>query len=72
VVGFCAALADTLRAMIDPLVGAELQVRLRHTGWIDEQLQLDPDVRALASQLAQPDLPLSLARELFMTTFIGA
>lgn len=72
VVGFCAALADTLRAMIDPLVGAELQVRLRHTGWIDEQLQLDPDVRALASQLAQPDLPLALARQLFMTTFIGA
>ena len=72
VVGFCAALADTLRAMIDPLVGAELQVRLRHTGWIDEQLQLDPDVRALASQLAQPDLPLALARALFMTTFIGA
>jgi len=72
VVGFCAALADTLRAMIDPLVGADLQVRLQHTAWIDEQLQVEPDVRALASQLAQPDLPLALARTLFMTTFIGA
>jgi type VI secretion system protein ImpM len=72
VVGFCAALAETLRAMIDPLVGAELQVRLNHTAWIDEQLQFDADVRALASHLAQPDLPLVLARELFMKTFIGA
>jgi len=72
VVGFCATLAETLRAMIDPLVGAELQVRLHHTAWIDEQLQFDADVRALASQLAQPDLPLALARELFLKTFIGA
>lgn len=72
VVGFCAALAETLRAMIDPLVGAELQVRLQHTAWIDEPLQFDADVRALASQLAQPDLPLTLARDLFMKTFIGA
>lgn len=72
VVGFCAALAETLRAVIDPLVGAEQQVRLLETGWIDEQLQFDADVRQLASHLAQPDLPLSLARELFMKTFIGA
>ena len=72
VVGFCAALAETLRAVIDPLVGAELQVRLLDTDWIDEQLQFDADVRQLSSQLAQPDLPLSLARDLFMKTFIGA
>ena len=72
VVGFCAALAETLRAVIDPLVGAEQQVRLLDTGWIDEQLQFDADARQLASHLAQPDLPLSLARELFMKTFIGA
>ena len=72
VVGFCAALAETLRAVIDPLVGAELQVRLLDTAWIDEQLQFDADVRQLASHLAQPDLPLSLARALFMKTFIGA
>lgn len=72
VVGFCAALAETLRAMIDPLVGAEFQVRLQDTDWIDEQLQFDADVRMLSSQLAQPDLPLALARDLFMKTFIGA
>ena len=72
VVGFCAALAETLRATIDPLVGAEFQVRLADTDWIDEQLQFDADVRQLSSHLAQPDLPLSLARELFMKTFIGA
>lgn len=72
VVGFCAALAETLRAVIDPLVGAEQQVRLLDTAWIDEQLQFDADVRQLASHLAHPDLPLSLARDLFMKTFIGA
>ncbi|WP_020655561.1 type VI secretion system-associated protein TagF [Massilia niastensis] len=72
VIGFCSALAETLRAVIDPLVGAELQVRLSDTGWIDEQLQFDLDVRELASHLAQPGLPLLLARELFMKTFIGA
>lgn len=72
VIGFCAALAETLRAVIDPLVGMELQVRLEENGWIDEQLQFDSDVRSLASYLAQPDLPLHLARELFMKTFIGA
>lgn len=72
VVGFCAALAETLRAVIDPLVGSEFQVHLRDTAWIDEQLQFDADVRVLASHLAQPDLPLPLARDLFMKTFIGA
>jgi len=72
VVGFCAALAETLRALIDPLVGAELQVRVQDSGWIDQQLQSDAEVRTLASHLAQADLPLPLARELFMKTFIGA
>lgn len=72
VVGFCAALAETLRALIDPMVGAELQVRVQDSGWIDEQLRCDADVRTLASHLAQGDLPLALARDLFMKTFIGA
>jgi type VI secretion system protein ImpM len=71
VVGFCGALAQTLRAIIDPLAGTELQVRLEDSAWIDEQLRFDTDVRELASYLAQPDLPLYLARELFMKTFIG-
>jgi type VI secretion system protein ImpM len=39
---------------------------------VDEQLGLDVDVRALASYLDQPELPLALARELFLKTFIGA
>lgn len=72
VVGFCAALAETLQALVDPLVGAEQQVRLSDTGWIDEQLYIDLDVRSLASYLAQADLPLGLARDMFMKTFIGA
>jgi type VI secretion system protein ImpM len=72
VIGFCGAAAETLRAIIDPLVGREQQVRFADTGWIDEQLGLDVDVRALASYLDQPQLPLRLARELFLKTFIGA
>lgn len=71
VIGFSGAAAQTLRAIIDPLVGMEQQVRFADTGWIDEQLGLDVDVRALASYLDQPQLPLKLARELFIKTFIG-
>ena len=71
VIGFCGAASQALRGIIDPLVGQELQVRLVDTGWIDEQLGLDVDVRALASYLDQPQLPLKMARELFLKTFIG-
>jgi len=71
VIGFCGAAAQTLRGIIDPLVGGELQVRLLETAWIDEQLGMDVDVRALASYLDQPQLPLKMARELFLKTFIG-
>ena len=71
VIGFCGAASQALRGIIDPLVGQELQVRLEDTGWIDEQLGLDVDVRALASYLDQPQLPLKMARELFLKTFIG-
>jgi type VI secretion system protein ImpM len=71
VIGFCGAAAQTLRGIIDPLVGEELQVRFSDTGWIDEQLGLDVDVRALASYLDQQQLPLKMARELFLKTFIG-
>jgi type VI secretion system protein ImpM len=71
VIGFCGAAAQALRGIIDPLVAREQQVRLLDTGWVDEQLGLDVDVRALASYLDQPQLPLKMARELFLKTFIG-
>ena len=71
VIGFSGAAVQTLRGIIDPLVGLEQQVRFNDTAWIDEQLGLDVDVRALASYLDQPQLPLKLARELFLKTFIG-
>jgi len=72
VVGFGAAAAATLHGLIDPIVAAEQQVHLDDDGWIDEQLGLDIDVRALASYLEQTTLPLRMARELFLQTFIGA
>ena len=71
VVGFGGAAAETLHALIDPIAAAEQQVHLDQNGWIDEQLGLDIDVRALASYLEQPALPLRMARELFLKTFIG-
>jgi type VI secretion system protein ImpM len=72
VVGFSGAAAQTLRAIIDPLFGQEQQVSFADTGWVDDQLGIDIDIRALASYLDQPQLPLELARELFLQTFIGA
>jgi len=72
VVGFGGDAAGTLHALIDPLVGAEQQVHLDDNGWIDEQMGIDIDVRALASYLEQPMLPLRTARDLFLKTFIGA
>jgi type VI secretion system protein ImpM len=72
VVGFCEAAAATLHGIIDPLAALEQQVRFSDIGWVDEQIGLDIDVRALASYLEQPQLPLRLARELFLKTFIGA
>ena len=72
VVGFCDACVAALHAIIDPLVGHHQQVRFADTGWVDEQLGVDIDVRALASYLDQPALPLRLARELFLDTFLGS
>lgn len=72
VVGFSGSAAETLRAIIDPLARLEQQVHFTDTGWIDEQIGLDVDVRALASYLEQPQLPLRMARDLFLKTFIGA
>jgi type VI secretion system protein ImpM len=71
VIGFGGAAAETLHGIVDPLAGREQQVQLVDNGWIDEQLGIDVDVRALASYLEQPMLPLRLARELFLKTFIG-
>jgi type VI secretion system protein ImpM len=72
VIGFGGAASETLHGIVDPLAGREQQVQLIDNGWIDEQLGIDIDVRALASYLEQPMLPLRLARELFLKTFIGA
>jgi len=72
VIGFGGAAAETLHGIVDPLAGREQQVQLSDNGWIDEQLGLDIDVRALASYLEQPMLPLRTARDLFLKTFIGA
>jgi type VI secretion system protein ImpM len=72
VVGFCGACADTLQAIIDPILGASEQISFADTAWVQDQIGLDVDVRTLASYLEQAQLPLKLARELFIQTFTGA
>lgn len=72
VVGFRGASALTLQAIIDPALRPAQQVGFAETAWIDAQLGLDPAASALASYLEQPQLPLKLARDLFLQTFIGA
>lgn len=72
VVGFSGAAVQTLHGIIDPLVAVEQQVSFADTDWVSEQLGIDVDVRALASYLDQPQLPLKLAHELFLQTFTGA
>jgi type VI secretion system protein ImpM len=72
VVGFNGASAQTLQAIIDPILGAEQHVDFADTSWVAEQLAIDIDVRALASFLDQPGLSLTLARTLFHQSFIGA
>ena len=72
VLGACDAAAETLRAIIDPLAAAEQQISFADTGWIDDQLRQDVDVRKLASYLGGPQLTLKVAHELFLQTFIGA
>lgn len=72
VLGSCDAAAETMRAIIDPLAAAEQQISFADTGWIDEQLRQDVDVRTLASYLDNAQLTLNTARDLFLQTFIGA
>ena len=72
VLGSCDGAAETLRAIIDPLAAAEQQISFGDTGWIDEQLRQDVDVRTLASYLGNAQLTLKTARDLFLQTFIGA
>ena len=71
VVGFSGAAASTLHAIIDPLAAQEQQISFADTDWVDEHVGFDIDVRALASYLDQPQLPLKLARHLFLQTFTG-
>ncbi|MES2128150.1 MAG: type VI secretion system-associated protein TagF [Pseudomonadota bacterium] len=69
VVGFSGARAVTLQALIDPQLAQEQQVTFADTAWIDEPG--DVDLRALDSYLDQPQLPLKLACELFVKTYVG-
>ena len=72
VVGFSGACAETLQALVDPAARQAGQIGFGDTDWVDRQFGVDIEVRALASYLEQPELPLRLARELFLQAFTGA
>ena len=71
VLGFRGASAHTLRAIIDPVYAEEQQIDVADAGWIDQQ-PMSRQVRTLASRLEQAGMPLTLVRELFLETFVGA
>lgn len=71
VIGFNGANARTLQAIIDPVFGMEHQVGVRDTGWVDQPGACELDVRQLSSYLEQPQLPLEMARDLFLHAFTG-
>ncbi|MCG2584206.1 type VI secretion system-associated protein TagF [Massilia sp. TS11] len=67
---FHGASASSLLGAMDPLAGAMIQVRFHELGWLDAALGSALEARQLAAFLAQPRLPLGLARELFLHTFL--
>jgi len=71
VIGFAGACARTLQAIIDPGLGAQMQVAFAETSWVDGCDVVGVDLRALASYLDQPQLPLRSVRDLFLETFTG-
>lgn len=71
VIGFDGASAGALQAIIDPAFGAGHQVGVRETAWVDEPGACAVDVRQLSSYLEQPQLPLEMARDLFVQAFTG-
>lgn len=69
VIGFNGASVRTLRAIIDPEYAEEQQVGVQQPGWVDEPGASGLDVRQLSSYLEQPQLPLKMARDLFLEAF---
>ena len=72
VVAFSSACVRTLHALIDPALRAAQIVDVGDAAWVDDAVGADVAVRTLATYLEQAQLPLRLARELFLQAFTGA
>lgn len=68
-VGFSGADPHTLQALIDPLAAQEQQIVFDQMEWVDSQLPAEPALQHLAACLAQDQLPLRSALQLFNATF---
>ncbi len=70
VVGFGGASPQTLHGLIDPEAGRVRHIDIGALDWIGPAIADQAPLRHLASYLDQPSLSLTLARSLFLRTFI--
>lgn len=71
VLGFSGASAQTLHAIMDPHIGREHHIAFADAQWVEEQMDSDYGIKKLSSYLAQPQLSLRSALDLFRAAFIG-
>jgi type VI secretion system protein ImpM len=69
VAGFAGASAATLQAVIDPEFAESQQVALEDSEWVENELAHSAGIERLAACLAQPQLSLDAALQLFRETF---
>ncbi|TWI66438.1 type VI secretion system protein ImpM [Pseudoduganella lurida] len=69
VVGFSGATPGTLHAILDPEAAGDRLIAFDETRWVDDMIEHDPAVLRLSACLAQRDLSLAAARQLFRETF---
>ncbi len=71
VVGFKGASARTFRALIDPEAARDDLIAVTDADWVESLVGQSYGVRKLSSHLEQPDLPLQVAFDGFLETFLG-
>jgi type VI secretion system protein ImpM len=71
VLGFNGASARTFRALFDPEAAREDLIAVAEADWVEELVGQSYGVRKLSSHLEQPDLPLQVAFDGFLETFLG-
>ena len=71
IVGFNGASARTFRALLDPGAAPDELIGVADAQWVEDFVTQSYGVRKLSSHLEQPDLPLQVAFDAFLDTFLG-